>query len=51
MANKVYSGADLTPSVEIKTIPGKVILSVGEGYYEFYIDKNVQKAPYNYGTR
>ena len=49
--NKVYSGADLKPTVEIKTTAGKVITTVGEGYYELYIDKAVQKAPYNYGTK
>ena len=45
---KISTGADLNPSVEIKTSPGAVVVTVGNGYYEIYIDQKMQQPALNY---
>ena len=46
--SKIKTGADLNPTAEARADVGKIIVSVGDGYYEVYIDKKMQQPSLNY---
>ena len=41
--SQTKTGADIKPTAEVRTDTGRIIVSVGEGYYEVYVDKVMQQ--------
>lgn len=45
---KISTGAQEKPTAEVGVGVGKIIVSVGDGYYEVYIDMKMQQPALNY---
>lgn len=50
MAN-YKTGAEMHPTAKVETGIGWIAVTVGDGYYEVYIDKKLQKSAFNGQTR
>lgn len=45
--SKIKTGAELNPTAEVRADAGKIIVSVGDGFYEVYVDKSMQQPALN----
>ena len=46
--SKTCTGAELNPTAEVRADVGVIIVSVGNGHYEVYIDQKMQQPALNY---
>ena len=46
--SKTCTGAELNPTAEVRADVGVIIVSVGDGHYEVYIDQKMQQPALNY---